>query len=295
MGGAESDLESAPRIAVLKQGLERLGWTVGRNLQIDYYWTKAETAKTRTGTAELMQRSPDLLVADGTSRLIALQEATHTIPIVFILVSDPVDQGLVSSLARPGGNITGFTATEPSLGGKMLGLLKEIAPQVTRVAIVYNPDTSPASALFASSAEAAAKSLAVELSRAPVRSPSEIEAFVSGLAREPRFGMLVSPDNFTTVHRKLIIELAARHRLPAIYPFRYFVTDGGLASYGVDAVDPFGKAAAYIDRLLRGEKPADLPIQQPTKFETVLNLKTAKAMGLNLPQALLATADEVIE
>jgi putative ABC transport system substrate-binding protein len=297
MGGSERDAESLPRVMTFRQSLEKLGWTVGRNLRVDYCWSMADIERTRVAAAELGRSAVDVIVADGTTRLTAVREATRTIPIVFVFVSEPVAQGFVASFAHPGGNITGFTgAGEPTLAGKLLGLLKEIAPSVKRVSVMWNPATSPGNVQqYFSSVEAAARTLAVEAVTAPVHEPAEIEAVMTMLGQEPGNGLIVAPDNYTTVHRKLVLELAARNQLPAIYAYRYFVADGGLASYGVDPIDPFRQAAGYVDRILRGEKPADLPVQQPTKFELVINLKTAKVLGLTVPNTLLVSADEVIE
>jgi putative ABC transport system substrate-binding protein len=298
MGGSERDPESSPRIIAFQQGLEKLGWSVGRNLLVDYHWSMADSERTRDAAAEFGKSSVDVIVADGSTRLAAVQEATRAIPIVFVFVAEPVAQGFVASFAHPGGNITGFTGGgEPTLGGKLLGLLKQIAPNVRQVSVMFNPATSSAVYVpqYFHSVEAAARTLAVEAVLTPVREPADIEAAMTMLAHEPSNGLLVYPDNYTTVHRKFVHELAARHRLPAIYAYRYFVADGGLISYGADAVDPFRQAAGYVDRILRGAKPADLPVQQPTKFELVINLKTAKTLGLNVPQTLLVAADEVIE
>jgi ABC-type uncharacterized transport system substrate-binding protein len=296
MGGAERDAESSPRVMAFRQGLEKLGWTVGRNLQVDYYWSMADIERTRTAAAELERSAPDVIVADGSTRLAALRQATRTIPIVFVFVAEPVAQGFVASLAHPGGNITGFTGGgEPTLAGKLLGLLKEIAPRVRHVSVMFNPETSPGNVQYFRSMEAAARTLAVEAVMVPVHEPGEIEAVMTMLGHEPGNGLIVAPDNYTTVHRKLVLDLAARYQLPAIYAFRYFVADGGLVSYGFDPIDPFRHAAGYVDRILRGEKTADLPVQQPTKFELVINLKTARALGITVPQTLLVAATELIE
>ena len=242
-----------------------------------------------------MRSAPDVILATGGPALAQLQQATRTIPIVFLVVSEPVALGFVASLARPGGNITGFTNLEPTIGAKSLELLKEMAPRVTRFAVMFNPDTSTIGAQLSRSAETAAQKFAVELVDAQVRQPGDIETTIAMLSREQRGGLIVAPDTFTQNRRKLVLDLAARHQLPVIYPYRYYAADGGLMSYGVDSVAQYRQAAGYVDRILRGDKPADLPVQQPTKFELVINVKTAKALGLTVPETLLAAADEVIQ
>ena len=295
MGLAESDPEAKVRAAVFERALQELGWTRGRNIRIDYRWAPGDVEQTRAAAAELLRLAPDVILAHATPATAALQRATRTLPVVFVAVSEPVAQGFVQSLARPGGNITGFTNLEPTLGAKWLELLKEIAPRVTRVAVMSNPNTAPYVILFSRSVEAVAQKIAVELIAAPVHEPAEIEAVLTMLGREPGGGLILPPDPFTVAHRKLIFDLAARYRVPAINGLLYFANEGGLVSYGVDVRDQFRQAAAYVDRILRGEKPADLPVQQPTKFELVINLTTAKALGLDVPPTLLARADEVIE
>jgi len=295
MGGAETDVESQPRMSALQQGLEQLGWKVGRNLRIDYRWTMADLDRTRTGAEELLRLSPDVLLADGGTRASALLRATRTVPIVFVFAGDPVALGLVQSFARPGGNSTGFTVNEPTIGPKLLQFLIEIAPRVRRIAVVFNPATSPFSQQMMRLIDEAAPTVGAQVITSPVQEPGDIEVALARMGTDPGCGLLVPPDNYTTVHRKLILDLSLRYRLPAVYAFRYFVADGGLIAYGVDAIDPFGRAAGYIDRILRGEKPSDLPVQAPTKYELVINLKTAKALGLDVPATLLARADEVIE
>jgi ABC-type uncharacterized transport system substrate-binding protein len=295
MGGAETDLESHFRMSALQQGLEKLGWKVGRNLRVDYRWTMADLDRTHTGAEELLRLSPDVLLADGGTRASVLLRATRTAPIVFVFVGDPVALGLVQSFARPGGNATGFTAHEPTIGPKLLEFLMEIAPRIRRIAVVFNPATSPFSQRMTRLIDEAAPRFGVQGITSPVQEPGDIEAALARLGPDPGCGLLVPPDNFTTVHRKLILDLSLRYRLPAVYAYRYFVADGGLIAYGVDAIDPFGRAAGYIDRILKGEKPADLPVQAPNKYELVINLKTAKALGLEVPPMLLARADEVIE
>jgi putative ABC transport system substrate-binding protein len=292
---SENDSQSQGRITAFQQGLEKLGWTVGRNLAIDYRWGVSDPERARAATAELLSLAPDLILANALSAARGAQQATRTVPIVFTGVSEPVAQGLVASLARPGGNTTGFTNLEPSVGGKWLELLKEIAPRVTRVAVIFNPASASIAAQFVRSVESAGVKLGLETVEARVHELAEIEAVVTRLGREPGVGLIFPPDTFTGFHHKLIVELAARYRLPAIYPFQYFAAAGGLVSYGSDVTDQFRRAASYVDRIFRGEKPADLPVQQPTKFEFVINLKTAASLGLSVPQTLLVAADEVIE
>ena len=244
---------------------------------------------------QLLDLQPDVILASTTPSTAALMKETRTIPIVFVVVADPVGSGFVASIPRPGGNITGFTNIESSLGGKWIQLLKEIAPRVTRVALMFNPETAPFAAFYVRPIEAAAPLFAVESVVKPIRTDSEIEAAITDVGREPTGGLIVLPETFTTIHRTSIILAAARNNVPTIYPFRYMASDGGLIAYGVDLVDLFRRAAPYVDRILRGAHPADLPVQAPTKFELVINLKAAKALGLEVPPTLLATADEVIE
>jgi putative ABC transport system substrate-binding protein len=292
---AENDPAGRRRVVAFEQGLEKLGWTVGRNLSIDYRWNMSNVERARTAAAQLLTLAPDVLLANGTPALPVAQNATSSVPIVFTVVNEPVAMGFVASLARPGGNVTGFTNLEPTLGAKWLELLKEIAPGVKRVAVIFNPGTNPSAALFARSTEAAAQKLAVDVVVAPIHEPAEIEALMMILGREPGGGLLFPTVNFIAFHRTMIFELAARYRLPAIYARRFFADEGGLVSYGPDDVDQFQQAATYVDRILRGEKPGDLPVQQPTKFDLVINLKTAKALGLTVPNTLLVAADDLIE
>jgi ABC-type uncharacterized transport system substrate-binding protein len=292
---SENDPQSRSRVAAFQQALDKLGWTVGRNLAIDYRWGVSNPERARTAAAELLDLAPDLILANATLALRGAQQATRTVPIVFTGVSEPVSQGFVASLARPGGNTTGFTNLEPSVAGKWVELLKEMAPRVTRVALVFNPPSTPIPAQFVRAAEAAAAKLGLETAAAQVGGLVEIEATLSRLAGEPGIGLIFPPDTFTGFHHKLIVELTARHRLPAIYSFGYFAAAGGLVSYGPDVTDHFRRSAVYVDRIFRGEAPGDLPVQQPTKFEFVINLKTAKALGLTVPDKLLVGADEVIE
>ena len=295
MSFAENDPEGKVRATVFERALQELGWTGGRNIRIDYRWAPSDVEQTRAAAAELLRLAPDMILAHATQATAALQRATRTVPVVFVAVSEPVAQGFIQSLAHPGGNITGFTNLEPTLGAKWLELLKEIAPRVTRVAVLYNPNTAPYATLFSRSAEVVAQKMAVELTAAPVYDPAEIESALAMLGREPGGGLIIAPDPFTSAHRELILTLAARHKLPAVYRERFFVAAGGLMSYGPDLVEQFRQAAGYIDRILRGEKPADLPVQTPTKYELVINIKTANALDLEVPPTLLARADEVIE
>jgi putative ABC transport system substrate-binding protein len=278
------DPEEAARLNALAQGLQQFGWIVGRNLQIEYRSGAFDADRSRRYATELVALAPDLILAAGIPAVTALQQATRTVPIVFANTVDPVGAGLVDSLARPGGNTTGFTHFEYEYSAKWLDLLKEIAPELTRVAVLRDAAISPGIGQWAV-IQAAARSFGVEVR------PLGVHAF----ARSSNDGMIVTGSALAAVHRKLIIALAARHRLPAAYPYRYFVTSGGLLSYGPDTIDQFRVAAGYVDRILKGEKPADLPVQAPTKYELVINLKTAKALGLDVPHSLLARADEVIE
>jgi putative ABC transport system substrate-binding protein len=282
------------RMDTIQQGLQKLGWADGRNLHIEYRWAVGDAEKVRAFAKELADVQPDVLVAQGSTAVQALLRETHTIPIVFVQVVDPVGQGFAAGAARPGGNVTGFSIFEDTMGGKWLELLKEIAPNIARVAVLANPETTPYGVMLRS-VEAAALRLSVELVSALVHDTTELESAITAQGREPGGALLVLPDVFTSTHRELIIRLAARHRLAAIYSFRFFATTGGLISYGVDPEESFGQVPAYVNRILRGERPDDLPIQGPTRFELVINLKTAKALGLTVPETLLATADEVIQ
>jgi putative tryptophan/tyrosine transport system substrate-binding protein len=295
MGAAKADPISPVRIAGFKQRLQELGWIEGRNLRLDVLWAAGDVDRMRAGAKEIVGLRPDVIVAHTLAPALALQKETRTIPIVFAVVSNPDGAGLVESLTRPGGNITAFTNMEPTMGAKWLQTLKEIAPRVKRVAIMFNPDAAPVVVPFSRSAEEAARTMAVETVASPVHQPAEIEEALTKLGHEPGRGLMLLPDIFTTTHRKLILELAARYSVPAIYPYRYFVDEGGLISYGTDPVGQFTQAGTYVDRILRGAKPGELPVQAPTKFELVINLKTAKALGLDPPMSLLARTDEVIE
>ncbi len=291
---SQNDPEGQARIGALRDGLKQLGWIDGRNVRIDYRWAGGDVDRLPIQAAELAALKPDVVFAAPTSALVAMQKVTRTIPIVFAQVSDPLGAGHVASLARPGGNITGFTQFEFVIGVKWLELLKQIAPGVARVAIVHNPN-NPISAEYLSAMRPGEASLGVQLSPAPVRNADEIERAIVGIAREPNGGLIALPNTVISANREQVIALAARHRLPAVYPLRYFAINGGLVSYGVDNHDLYRRAASYVDRILKGEKPGDLPVQKADKFELVINLKTAKALGLDVPMSLLARTDEVIE
>jgi ABC-type uncharacterized transport system substrate-binding protein len=291
---AEDDPGGKARIAAFIEGLQQLDWTLGRNVQIEIRWGAADAVSSRKYAAELVALAPDVIVAAGSETTAALREATRTLPIVFAAVSDPVGAGYVASLARPGGNVTGFTFVEYGMSGKWLELLKEIAPRVTRAAILRDP-TLPVGTGQLGAIQSVAPSLRVETSPIDTRDAGELERSITDFARTPNAGLVVVAVPGALVNRKLIITLAARHRLPAVYFQKIFARDGGLISYGPDPVALFRQAAGYVDRILKGEKPADLPVQAPTKYELVVNLKTAKALGLTIPPAVLARADEVIE
>ena len=293
MSLAKDDPEDVQRRALLQQGLQQLGWSEGRNLHIEYRSFAGEPVRAQAMAKELVDLKPDLIIAASTPGLVAAGRETRTIPIVFVAVSDPVGQGFVTSLARPGGNATGFSLFEFPVVGEVL-VLKQIAPHVVRVALLFNPDTLSDSP-FLRSLDAIGPSLGGQLIKTPVRNATEIEAAIAATAREPGGGLMFLPDPFAVVHRDLIVGLAARHRLPAAYPLRIFATAGGLMSYGVDTVDLVRRAVPYVDRILKGAKPGELPVQQPTKFELVINLKTARALGLEVSPKLLALADEVIK
>jgi ABC-type uncharacterized transport system substrate-binding protein len=295
MASAADDRESQARIAAFLQGLQQLGWADGQNLRIDTRWATTDTDDLRRHANELAALAPDVLVAaTGTVTVAPLLQATRTVPIVFIQVIDPVGAGFVVSLARPGGNATGFTIYEYGMSGKWLELLKGIAPLVVRVAVLRDPAIASGIGQFAG-IQAVAPSLGVELSPVDVRDAGEIERAVTAFAHSSNGGLIVTASALATRHRNLIIALAVRHRLPAVYAYRYMVAAGGLASYGPNSTEQYRRAAGYVDRILKGEKPADLPVQSPIKYEMVINLKTAKALGLTVPDTLLARADEVIE
>jgi putative ABC transport system substrate-binding protein len=292
--GTTDDAEYQARMAAFLQGLQQLGWSDGRNVRIDIRYAAGDANLIRKYVAELIALAPDVILAPGSTTVGPLLQATRTVPIVFATLLDPVGAGFVDSLARPGGNATGFIAFEYGLSGKLLELLKQIAPSLTRVAILRDPATAAGIGQFAS-IQSVAPSFAVELRPVDVREASEIERAVTAFARSSNGGLIVTAGSGSAIHGDLIIKLAARHKLPAVYSDRHFVTGGGLVSYGPDRVDQYRQAAGYVDRILKGEKPADLPVQAPTKFELVVNLKTAKALGIAVPPALLAQANEVIE
>jgi putative tryptophan/tyrosine transport system substrate-binding protein len=296
MGYAETDREGQAFVAAFREGLEKLGWTENRNMRIDYRWATPDDADSIQRLAkELVALQPDVILSNNTPTTAAMLQQTRTIPIIFALVVDPIGSGFVVGLPRAGGNATGFIALEGSMAGKWLELLKEIAPRVTRVAFLFNPATAPYAEQFLKAFKAAAASFAVEAIVAPVHDISEFESVVASHAREPNGGLIVMPSAFATIHRMEITSLAARYRLPAVYPFRLFTELGGLLSYGNDFKDNFRRAAVYVDRILRGAKPSELPVQAPVKFELVINLKTAKALGLDVPLLLQQRADDVIE
>jgi putative ABC transport system substrate-binding protein len=294
MSDKETDPAAQTYARVFQQGLQERGWANGHNAQIEYRWGAANLDRIRAYAAELVALKPDVILAQTALAVTPLQQQSSSIPIVFMLIVDPVESGFVASLARPGGNMTGFTPFEASIATKWLKLLKEIAPAISRVGVVFNPVQAP-QVVMLRQIETVARSAGVLLVPLAVSNTAEIEGAVDAFAREANSGMIVLPNPATITNRERIIALAARYRLPAVYPYRYFVRDGGLASYGSDFADQYRRAAGYVDRILRGEKPADLPVQAPTKYELVINLKTAKALGLTVPQTLLATADEVIE
>jgi putative tryptophan/tyrosine transport system substrate-binding protein len=296
MGYAENDPDARAWYAAFREGIQKLGWAEGHNTQIDARWATPDNAELMRNLAkELVAVEPDLLLSSTTPTTSALLQQTRTIPIVFAIVADPVGSGFVASFARPGGNVTGFIFTEPTMAGKWLELLKEIAPRIARVAMLFNPVSATYAEYWLKPFKAAAPSFAVEGIAAPVRDPSELETIIAAQAREPNVGLIVMPDSFMDAHRVEITSLATRYRLPAVYPFRLFAEVGGLLSYGIDRTDNFRRAAAYVDRILKGEKPSDLPVQAPTKFEFVINLKAAKAIGLDVPLHLQQLADEIIE
>jgi putative tryptophan/tyrosine transport system substrate-binding protein len=289
-----TDPEGIARTAVLVQRLQELGWTAGRNLQFDFRWSGGDTDHVRRDVAELIAQSPDLILAAGTVAATELRRSTRTIPIVFVQVTDPVGAGLVASLSHPGGNLTGFTFFEYGLSTKWLELLKQVAPSLKRVAVVRDPTTSSAIGTFGA-IQGAASSSGIQVAAVDMRDAGEIELALTAFAREPNGGMIVAPGPLSDAVSKMIISLCARLGLPAVFPYRYLAKAGGLISYGPDVLDQYRQTAGYVDRILRGEKPSDLPVQAPTRYETVLNLRTAKALGITVPAAVLTIADEVIE
>jgi len=296
MGYAESNVEGQAFVAEFREGLLKLGWAEGRNLRSDYRWASPGDAEaTQRFAQELVVLQPDLILAHNTAATAATLQQTRTIPIVFAIVADPAGSGFVASFPHPGGNATGFTTLEPTMAGNWLELLKEIAPHVNRAALLFNPATTPFLESFLNSFKAAAASLAVEAIVAPVRDTSALESVVAAQAREPNGGLIVMPDTFMTARHAQVASLAVHYRLPAITPWRFNTEGGGLLSYGIDVPDNFRRAAGYVDRILRGAKPSELPVQAPVKFELVINLKTAKTLGLDVPLFLQQRADEVIE
>jgi putative ABC transport system substrate-binding protein len=294
-GIAADDPEMIVRIAAFRQAMREKGWSEDRNLQIDYRCAGADAARIKSYAVELVGAAPDVILAITSPSVAALRQATSTIPIVFVGPADPVGQGFVANLARPGGNITGFTGFEFSIGEKWLGFLKGLVPGVTRVAFLFHPELGAFHSHWLHSVEAAAATLGVKATAAPVRAAADVERVISAIAAAPNGGMVVQPDPYTLANRKLIIELAARYRLPAIFAYRHDASEGGLVSYGPDMHDLFHRSASYIDRIFKGEKPADLPVQQPLKYELVINLKTAKALGLTVPLEMQVAADQLIE
>jgi putative ABC transport system substrate-binding protein len=296
MGYAEADPDTQARMAAFRDGLDRLGWKDGRNVQIAFRFGVGEMDRVRASAKELIELNPDVIVCETTPTLKVLAQLTATLPIVFVSVADPVNNGYVADLAHPGGHITGFTNFEATMGGKWIELLKKVAPAATRVGVIFNPDTAPGGGgFFLKAVEASAPSLAAKVIPCPVHSDAEIAEAVTDLGHEAGGGLIVMLDVFTAVHRPAIISQALASRVPTVFPWRFGATDGGMASYGVDVADLHRRAAGYVDRILKGASPADLPVQQPTKFELVINLKTAKALGIEVSPTLLATADEIIE
>jgi putative ABC transport system substrate-binding protein len=297
LGNPEGDPQSVAGMSAFRQAMQELGWTEGRNLQIDLRWGRAEPERMKILAQQLVEQRPDILFASTTPVVAALHSATNSVPTVFVIVSDPVGSGFVATLPRPGGNITGFINIESSLGGKWAEVLKEVAPGVSHAAILFNPETAPYFAYYVKPFEAAARSLQIEPLISPVHSGDEIERAITVLAGKPNPGMVMPPDIFmnTKSQSDFFISLAAHHRIPAVYPYANFVRAGGLISYGIDQVDLYRRAPAYVDRIFKGAKPSDLPVQLPTKFEMAVNLKTAKVLGLTVPATLVASADEVIE
>jgi putative ABC transport system substrate-binding protein len=295
MNNAEDDPEGQARAAAFRQGLQALGWTEGKTLRIDWYWTAGDVRRIRSDVTELLGRPPDIIVANGRVTLSEAMQVIRSIPIVFVLVNDPVGQGFISSLARPGGNVTGFTFVEYAMFGKSLELLKKVAPAVTRVGFMFNPDTSAYYDQFLPAFETDARQYSIKLTVARVGTETEIDAAIARLAATPGSGLIVAPDAYTLVHRDLILRSTAQHRIPAIYSYRQLIKEGGLMSYGPETSDIFRRSASYVDRILKGANPAELPAQAPAKFEFAINLKTATKLGLTVPPTVIALADEVIE
>ena len=295
MSTTANDPEMQLRATTFEQALKELDWVAGRNLRIDYRWPGTERERLRSAVADLLGLAPDLILATNTPALAATRAQAGAVPIVFLNVTDPVGQGFVQSLAQPGGNVTGFTSFEFSMGGKWIELLKEMAPNVARLGLIFNPVTAPYMQYYIGAFEAAAPRFNVQLQPVPVHDAAELERSIADFAGRPDGGLFVAPDVTTALHRELITSLAAQHRLPAVFAYGYFAARGGLIGYGVDINDFYRRAAVYVDRIFKGTAPGTLPVQQPVKFELVINLKTAKALGLTVPPTLLARADEVIE
>ena len=290
----ERDPQGELRAGVFQREMEKTGWKVGGNLQINFHWGTGNADWVRSAVVQILSQAPDVMLANGDAAIKAAQQLARTVPVIFIASGDPVADGLVASLAHPGGNITGFAVMEPTLGGKLLDMLKQVAPQVTRVGVLVNPDSVTHQRIFALLTSAASK-FAVEVVKAPAREPAQVEAAMTQWGEVSGYGLIVPSDPSTNAQRKLIIELAARHQIPAVYALRAATADGGLMSYGIDIPELFRQSAIYADRILKGEKPAELPVQLPTKFEFVINRKTAMTLGITIPAGLLAIADEVIE
>jgi putative tryptophan/tyrosine transport system substrate-binding protein len=295
MGFAENDREGQTFVAAFREGLQKLGWVEGRNIRIDYRWTGLDKELIQRFAKELVALQPDLILTQSTPATAELLQQTRTIPIVFALLADPIGSGFVASFPQPGGNITGFVTMEPTVAGKWLELLKEIAPRTARVAMLFNPATAPYAEYWLNPFKAAAASFAVQAIVAPVHGTSELESVVAAQAHEPNGGLIVMPDTFTTEHRSEITSLADRYRLPAVYPYRVFAESGGLLSYGDDLTDNFRRAASYVDRILKGEKPAELPVQAPVKFDLSINLRAARALGIAISPSMIARADQVLD
>jgi len=295
MGRAAGDPEGQKQAAALQRALEELHWSSPRNIEIEYRWPAGDAVRAQAQAKELVDLGVDIILANGTPSLVAAWGATETIPIVFVAIADPVAQGFVRSLSQPGGMITGFGVEEPSMGAKWVEVLKEIAPRVASITVMFNPDAAPFARMFLPSMQAVRSAAPFELIEAPVASESDVERAISAAAARPAAGLIVLPDSFLNSRRELVVAATARHRLPAIYAVSEFTRSGGLIAYGIERTDLFRRAASYVDRILTGAKPADLPVQQPIKFELAINLKTAKTLGLDVPPTLLAIADEVIE
>jgi putative ABC transport system substrate-binding protein len=295
MGLPEDDREGRAWITAFERGLAGLGWTAGKNVRLSYRFPAGDLGRIQRFAKEIVEVQPDVIFAANTPAVVALLRETRTIPIVFTNLSDPVETGLVTNLSRPGGNITGFTAFEYPMAGKWLEILKQVAPHITRAALLFDPDTAPFAPKYIAALQASGAVLGVEIAPAPVREAGDFEPTIAAVGRHPAGSIVVMPTNFANVNRALIISLAARYRVPAIYPFRVMAKDGGLIFYGANATDLYGRAASYVDRILRNESPGQLPIQQATKFDLIINLSAAKTLGLTVPDKLLAIADEVIE